>query len=128
MIVTVAWIGLAEGLGVVVVVDTGTGVALMPLLLLWQVLHAEYGMVSCVTVLVVVTTAVGEPDGVAVALTATVAAGTGSASLAVSGVMMLNVWLAPSWTAPRLQLVGAMWHLTHLPLCTLGNEETSIAP
>ena len=83
MIVTVTWIGLAAGLGVVVVVDTGTGVALMPLLLLWQVLHAEYGMVSCVTVLVVVTTAVGEPDGVAVALTATVATGTGSTSLAV---------------------------------------------
>ena len=109
-------------------VDTGCGVERTPLLLLWQVLHADIGMTSQVTVLVVVITGVPPGTGVAVATALAVTSGMGEASMATSGSMMLNVWLPPSCTLPRLTLVGGMWHWTHLPLWTLGNDETSMAP
>ena len=96
-------------------------------MLLWQVLHADIGMTSQVTVLVVVMT--GVPLGRrAVATALVVTTGIGEASMATSGSMMLNVWLPPSCTLPRLTLVGGMWHWTHLPLWTLGNDETPMAP
>ena len=92
-------VGASDGVAAVVTVATGTGVGLW--LLLWQVLHAENGMLSWVTVLVVVTTlAVG--FGQAVALAVAEAIGIGRASTATSGSMIVNVWLPPSCTEPRL--------------------------
>src|SRR5450756_562073 len=84
---------------------------------LWQVLHAEYGMVIFST------------TGAAVGTGAVVLSGTGVTAAATSGSMILNVWLAPSWMSPRLSVVGGMWHCTHLPLWTLGEPcGTSMAP
>ncbi len=64
---TVTRIGLEDGLGVMVLVPTGIGVAFTLLLLEWHVLHAENGMLSHVATALEVTTGVPPGTGVAVA-------------------------------------------------------------
>ena len=127
---TVTRIGLEDGLGVMVLVPTGIGVAFTLLLLEWHVLHDENGMLSHVATALEVTTGVPPGTGVAVAIAtaAEVTYGTGDASTASRGVMNLYVWLPPSCTTPRLMVVGGMWHWMHLPLWTPGAPGTSMAP
>ena len=86
------------------------------------------GMPSCVTVRVVVIT--GVPPAPESRWRRRWRWRTGSATRRrrPAGLMMLNVWLPPSCTLPRLMLVGGMWHWMHLPLWTLGNADTSMAP